>query len=222
MKRLLTALALGLTIAAAPLSQVAASTTTVALNNLKTKGAAEIDRRLTALNSVLTITIGAKTLTDQIQAEITSLTALKTKLAADTKLSTARTDVQSIVTEYRVYALMLPKVRLINLSDRFDGIGRKFVELHDKLQTKVADAKSAGHDVAALQTALDDMKAKLDAAAAVYAGVADKVLALQPTDYNSDHAVLLQYRENYADARTDYKAAHDDAKTVIDGLKALK
>src|SRR5690242_1308632 len=117
-------------IAALPLTVTAVTPTPAAsaqhLTNLQTRGAAEITRRLTSLQAALTKLAAATKLTDadkttltaQVNAEITSLTALKTKLAADPNLTTARTDVQSIVTDYRVYALMLPKARMTASADR--------------------------------------------------------------------------------------------------------
>jgi hypothetical protein len=212
--------------AALPLSAVAVSTPTPTpsaaqaqrLTNLKSKGTAEIDRRLANLNSALgklnastKLTAANKaTLAKQIQDEIAGLTALKAKLAADTELATARTDVASIVSDYRVYALMLPKARLVSSADRFAVAEDKLQTLHDKLAAK--PLKDGANDVA---EKLADMQAKITAAKTISDPLTAQLLAIQPTDYNANHATLVQYRASLKTAQDDLKAARDDAKSVI-------
>ncbi len=216
-------------------SSLTAAAQATRLANLKTRGTAEIDRRLANLNAALTkLTAGAKQTNDglvatpktaftkQIQDEITALTALKTKLAADADLATARVDVQSIVTDYRVYVLMLPKARMTASADRFAVVEAKLAALDATLQTKVNAQKAAGHDVTAMQASLDDLKAKTADATSKTSTLAAQLLAIQPTDYNANHAVLVTYRAALATAQTDVKAARDDAKSVIDALAAAK
>jgi hypothetical protein len=201
------------------------------LANLQTRGTAEITRRLTALSSAqVAVTATTKlsvedkaALTAQITAETASLTALKTKLAADTDLTTARTDVQSIVSDYRVYALMLPKARLAAALDHVMALESALQKLHDKLLTPVgAEDANPAAGVSADRAKLDEMAAQLAAAHAATDGLEAKLLALQPTDYNADHTVLTQYRQSLTAARSDLAAARNDAKAIIDALKAGK
>jgi hypothetical protein len=205
-------------------------TNTQKLENLKTKGAAEIDRRLTNLNEALakldastTLKPADKSALDKtIAAELTGLKALKAKLAADSDLTTARTDVQSIFTDYRVYYLMLPKTRMISAADKFDVVETKLTKLEADLQAKVTAAKAAGQDVTAMQKLLDDMLAKDTDATTKTQGVVTPLLALQPADFNSNHTVLLQYRTTMAAALTDLQASRADAASVIAALKTPK
>src|SRR2546430_118634 len=75
------------------------------LARLKDLANKELARRLTALQTVINKINGVKrltseqkaSLTSQVQQDIASLTALQTKIQADTDLTTLRTDVQSIV-----------------------------------------------------------------------------------------------------------------------------
>ena len=207
-----------------PAPTVAAAATAQKLANLKNKGTAEIDRRTTNLNNVLT-KLGAVSvlkpadkdaLTTQVKTELTGLATLKTKLAADTDLATARTDVQSIVTDYRVYALMLPKVGMVASADRFDSVEQKLMTLHDKLATKVSPMSAAD------SAKLTDMAAKLTDAKTKTDGIVAQLLALQPTDYNANHTVLVNFRATEKTAHDDLVAARDDAKALIDSLKGAK
>lgn len=198
---------------------VAAATTAQHLANLKAKGTTEIDRRLANLNSALTKLAASNSLsaadkaalTKTVNDEIAGLTALKTKLAAETVIATARTEVASVVADYRVYALLLPKTRMVASADRFDVVETKLTDLHDKLAAKATtDAEKAK---------LTDMAAKVADAKTKSSGLVAQLMALQPTDYNANHAVLVNYRASLKVAQTDLQAARDDAKAVIDQLK---
>ena len=213
----------------APTASPLSTTQATKLANLKSKGSTEIDRRISNLNAALTkldastkLAAADKTsLENQVKAEISGLTALKAKLIADTDLATARTDVQSIFADYRVYYLMLPKTRMVASADRFTSVEAALTTLEGKLQARVTAAKAAGKDITALQNLLDDMKAKIADAQAKSQSVVTPLLALQPTDYNQNHTVLLQYRASLKTAHDDLVASRDDAKTAIQDLKAL-
>lgn len=200
------------------------------LTNLKTRGATEIDRRLASLNTALAalqtstkITSTDKTaLASQIQDEVTALTSLKAKLAANTVLAEARADVASIATDYRVYALMLPKTRLVAAADRQTMAVTQLTDLSNKLETRLTAAKSNGKNVAALQTSLIQLKTQLATATTGSSGVVAKVLALQPSDVNANRTVLAGYRQALVTAQAELKAARTTAKTIVDGLAALR
>jgi DNA repair exonuclease SbcCD ATPase subunit len=245
MKQTLAKLILAATLTSLPLTTLAAETLptpipspgnvpsaqqSAHLNRLKTHGASEIDRRLSSLQAALNKLQASTTLADAdkkalaagVQAEIDGLATLKDKLAAETNLDAARADVQSIFTEYRVYALLLPKARLVTVADRAQLAGKKFQELAGKLQVKVTALKAGGTDVTQLQKDLDAMNAKLTDAKTHYDGLPTKLLTLKPTDYNADHKVLRDYRDDMKAVRADFKAAHDAAQDVILGLKDVQ
>ena len=200
------------------------------LSNLQTRGATEIDRRITNLGAALTkltattkLTPSDKTaLQGQINTELTALASLKTKLAADTDLATARVDVQSIVSDYRVYVLMLPKTRMVATTDRFGEVEDKLVTIDATLQAKVDAAKAAGKDTTTMQASLDDLKAKTADATSKTSGITPQLLAIAPTDYNANHAVLLTFNQTLLAAQVDLKAARDDATSVAGVLTANK
>lgn len=194
-----------------------------------TKGSQEIDRRITTLNTLTNKITAATKLTAadkasiaaQVSTEITSLTALKTKLAADTTLADAKADAQSIYTDYRVYALIVPKVRLVKTADDQQVVEVKLTALAAKLQTRLTSAKAAGKDTTSLQAQLDDLNAKVSAAQAISASIESKVIALQPSDYDSNHAVLSGDADQLKTAHSDNQAALTDAKAIVSGLKNL-
>jgi hypothetical protein len=184
-----------------------------------TRGDTEISRRLTSLSGLSTkISAATKlnasdkaTLSDEVSTEVSGLTNLKTKLDADTDITTARTDAQSVITDYRVYALITPKIALIKTADDQQVAETKLSDLVTKLQGKATTS--------ATQSQLADMASKVQAAQTISANIESTVVGLQPTDYNSNHAVLDGDRNQLVTAQTDIKAAAADAKSIIASIK---
>jgi len=207
-------------------AKTAASSTnqSAKLQLIITRGNSEISRRLSTLNS-LSSKINASTtlsssdkavLSQEVNDEISSLNALKTKLDADTDVTTAKADAQSIITDYRVYALVVPKTGLVIAADRQIAAESKLSDLATKLDAKVS---AASKNAKSMQAALADMKAKIASAQTISNNVGSSVINLQPTDFNSDHNVLSGYRNQLKTAQNDLQAAVQDAKTIITQLK---
>jgi hypothetical protein len=206
------------------------------LSNIISKGNAEITRRLDSLNSLLNRIGSAKNLSssdlsylqNEVNVEISGLTALKTTLdncATVTPLASAITAcakpaAQSIINDYRVYALVLPKVRLVVMADDQIVIETNLSSLAQKLQNRIANDQTAGKDVTSLQSELSSMTADISAAQAISANIESTVLPYQPSDYNTDHSLLVGYASQLQTARTDLQTAATTAKTIITGLKA--
>jgi len=205
------------------------STDSQRLSNIKTKGDAEINRRLAALGTLSTKISNATKLTSadkstllgEVTAEISGLTALKAKLDAETTVSAAAADVQNMVTEYRVYALIVPKIQFVRMADNQQVVQSKLTALATKLQTRITAAQTAGKDVALLQQQLTQLQSIVSAAGVVSSSVEAKVIVLQPSDYNSDHSTLSGYNEQLKSVHQQNQTAYDLAKTMVSELKAL-
>lgn len=199
------------------------------LTTLKTKGSAEINRRIDSLNSA-TSKINTTTklsssdkayLQNEVATEISGLTSLESTLNGETTLSAARTDVQSIFSDYRVYALLLPKVRLIVAADGEIATSDKLTTLATQLQSQITTDQNAGKNVSQLQADLTDMQTQANNAQSIANSIESKVLTLQPTDYNSDHTILSGDLAQLKTAHADNQAAYNDAKKINSGLKSL-
>ncbi len=201
----------------------ATKTTEVRLNNLKTKGSAEIDRRLARLNAALTQVQGLSGLADadkaaavkSIQDQITALTALKAKLAAEKDLPAARLSVKSINDDYKVYRVVLPSARMHSAANLGQASMKPLLALHEKLTLAV---RSTNGDKAAAQAKLDSMKAHLDSAQKKFTAASQGLAALKPTDFAQSQATLATLRDQLKAAREDLKAAHEDGKLVAKAL----
>jgi len=199
------------------------------LQNIINKGNEEITRRLTTLNTLTNkidaathLTASDKTtLSNEVSSTVSGLTTLKSQLDADTVLSQAKTDAESIYTEYRVYALVAPKVNLIKVADDQQVVEADLTTMAQKLQTRITAEQQAGKDVTTLQTELNDMTSMTNAAQAISSNIESTVINLQPSDYNSNHALLLGDNTQLKTAHLDNAAAYKDAKDIVSGLKNL-
>lgn len=199
------------------------------LQNIITKGNEEIDRRLTKLET-LTAKINAAThlsasdkatLSNEVSTTIQGLTGLKSQLDADTTLSAARTDAVNVYTEYRVYVLVAPKVSLIKVADDQQVVQGDLTSLAQKLQSRVSAEQQAGKDASSLQRQLSDMNSNIAAAKSISSGIESGIINLQPTDYNSNHAVLAGDSTQLKNAHSDNLAALNDARSIISSLKNM-
>jgi hypothetical protein len=217
------------TSASANASAKAAANQQARLQNIINKGNQEIERRLTTLTGLTTKINGASrlnasdkaTLTNEVNSTTSGLTSLKTQLDGETTLSAAITDAESIYTEYRVYALVAPKVDLVKVADDQQVVQGQLTSLSQKLQTRITAEQQAGKNVTTLQSELSDMQSKTTAAQAISSNIESSTVNLQPSDYNSNHAVLSGDNTQLITAHSDDQAAATDAKNIIASLMAM-
>lgn len=199
------------------------------LQRIINRGNAEISRRLSTLqglgakiSSATKLTSGDQaSLSGEVTDETNGLLALKTSLDADTTVSAAQTDAQSIISGYRVYALVVPKVNFIKAADDQQVAEANLSALAPKLQSRIDSAKSAGKNVGTMQDALDDLTKQVGNAQTISSSVEASVIGLQPSDFNTDHSVLSGYRDKLKTAQTDIRAAVSDATSIVNNLKNL-
>lgn len=184
------------------------------LAQVQAKGAAEIGKRLDALAKATARAKAATGVSDGDRATVltrfgattTALTALKAKISADADLATAQADVKSIVTTYRVYAVVLPQARIALSSDR---IGTVTVERLQKAHDRLADRPGVD------DRKLEQLQKDITAAEHDVSGLSAKALAVTPAQFDADHAVLTPLRDQAADARKAVK----DAVSIVKSLR---
>jgi DNA repair exonuclease SbcCD ATPase subunit len=190
----------------------------------KTRADQEIDRRITAMkalieriNKVKRITEEQKTvLTAQLQTNIDNLTTLKAKIDADTDAATLKTDKQSIVDSYRIFAVVMPQVEVIAHAD---NILQMVESMNANTITLRAKAEEKGKDLTTVQALIDDRQAKLDDATAQATKAISTVLPLTPGSYPGSKDTFMSARDMLKTARTDLQAAHTDMVKIGQTLK---
>jgi hypothetical protein len=201
----------------------------VTIDRLKARCIEAIDKRLPALARAKQHLADSAWVTDghrsalngQLDAQTEGLKALKEKIAGDSDRETLIADCRSIVHDYRVFALMLPKTRLVIGADRVPGAAARLTQVAVKLQGRIDEAEAAGKDVTAAQEALDKMTTEVGSATDAADGVADAVLPLKPQDYPDNKPVLDGARTSLGQAHGHLKAAAAAGRQVVAALKAL-
>lgn len=200
------------------------------LINLQERATKEIDRRLAALNLVLTKISAVKklsatektALTTQVQAEISSLTALKTKIAGATDLVTLKVDVATLVTSYRVFALFIPKIHLLAGADVLGQTIDTLTTLSAKLDTRIKEAETSGKVITNLTKLHTEMNESLAEAKKQYESIITNVTPLKPEDYPGNKTTLQDGRELLRTGRKNAGDAAKDARDIITALKAFR
>jgi len=199
------------------------------------RGDTEITRRTAALTDLNTRIQAMQKVTDAFKAgisasitnEINTLASLKAKIDADADLATLKTDIQSITSSYRVFALVLPQGRIAAAADREVTIVSMMSTLGSKLQARIQAAQQGGADVTAMSAALTDMAAKLQDAQTQAEASVTASASLTPhngdsTKMAANNAALKTARTDLKTAQTDLVAARKDINTIVTALGKVK
>jgi hypothetical protein len=172
----------------------AAAANTAKLNKIKATAKSDINERLATLSKLtVKITDSKKlnltdiaTLNTEVSTTNAQLVKLNTKIQADTTVTTAQADTNSIFTTYRVYLLVVPKIDIISYADQQETVEGDLMEARANLIPIVAAAGSN----ATYESQLNDINTKEVATAGISSTIEDSVINLTPTDYDTNHAVM--------------------------------
>lgn len=195
----------------------------------------EIKRRVDSMNELILRVSQMKkvndtdknTLNSQMKAQIDALNALNAKIQADTDPAVLKEDIKLITDSYRIYALVMPRNRIIAQADRIVNTAEELGTAGSKIETRMVEAMNAGRDISKLEPTLADMKAKVADAVLQAQNAVAAVVALVPDQ--GDKAVMKTNQDALAKAKlalktgiADLKTAQADAKILAKGLRTLK
>jgi hypothetical protein len=189
---------------------------------VRAKCLAAIDVRLPSLSAAKAAVAVNQHVTDDHQAALTSnidettarLQTLADAIKADSDLATLRDHCRSIFEDNRVFALVLPRTRLVVGADTATDAGAKLRDVAGKLSAAIDKAEAAGRDVTQAKVDLDAMKAAIASGVAAAGTIPGAVLGLTPADWNGNHDVLTPARQSLRVARADLKVARDLAVKI--------
>jgi hypothetical protein len=196
----------------------------VRVDAAKRLAAGAITRRVLALRELETATRAIVRLSEadrsaldqQLQAQINGLTSLNAKIQGDVDLATVQADAGKIVTDHRVYVLTIPKARGVVVSDIELTAEDQLSKLADRLQSTV---DSSSKDATKAKTDLASLRAKLTAVTGAVTPLPAGLLALQPSGYPGNRAMLEQTRTALRTGRANLADAAALARQVIADLK---
>ncbi|MBS2961406.1 hypothetical protein KGA66_00010 [Actinocrinis puniceicyclus] len=196
------------------------------LDAVKALATARIDGRLETLRALQLAVTNAAHLTSAdrsalgslLTSDVSGLTALRGKVAAESAVAAVRADETVMVDQYRVYMLVVPKVHLTDAFDIEAAAVSALRKVHDKLAERVA--KQPGGATAAEQAQLADLQTRVQNAEQAESGKTATLLAIQPgADATAIRGAITPLVDAAKSARKDLKQARDDAKKVRAELK---
>jgi len=188
----------------------------------------EIQRRMTTLTALSTAVNGLRTLNashvaalaSEIAGEKSGLATLKAKIDGEASLLGLEADLVRIVTEFRVYVLVVPQVNLTVAADVVVAAQSRLAAISTQLAARIAQAKAAGSDTMQAQADLDAMNAAVAAAVKLASPVPGQLVPLTAADYNSGTAgpAIVAARAALVGARDDLRNAAADARACLQAL----
>jgi hypothetical protein len=194
---------------------------------LKARAKAAVDRRETELTRLRGQVSASKRLTpghrstllQQISSASSGLLSVDAKVQADTDLTTARADAQTIVTGFRVFVLVEPRTHLVIAADIETSAANRLATVADKLESAIATAQAKGKDVTAAKAAVADLRTQISTALGKAATAASSVIGLTAAGYPANQPTLTAARDSVQSSRAALKAAVTDARAAVAGLK---
>ncbi len=182
-----------------------------------------IANRISTLNALLNkVQTDAKlsaseksSLSSQIQLEISGITALKSKIDTDTDVATARIDERLIITDYYVYAIFDPKIRLLIILNNLQTVTSNVQALVPQLQNLINTFKAQGKDVTQLQNLLNDVSTQLQTISATLTSDVTTIENVSVTTQGAS-TIFAKTRQDIAQiVRADFARIRSDFAQMI-------
>jgi hypothetical protein len=195
------------------------------MDRVKTRCLAAIDRRQRALGE-LNDRIDKR---DKLPAEHAAalkdindktsrgLAALANTIQGEDNAEELRAECRSIVDDYRVFALVLPRARLVMTSDRELGAVERLRDAADRIQAAIDEAKSEGKDTSQAEAHVATMRSEIDSAASHAGAVYEEVIHVTPQTWSE--GVLDPAREDVRAARDAIRTAAEEGHAAVKALR---
>jgi len=156
------------------------------------------------------------TLTSDIATNASGLSALKTRLDADTDAATARADFRSIYTKFRIFVVVLPRDyhelwldMIIHKDGRLQG---NETLIQDAINGAPASVQAQANQL------FSDYKTQVTNAQAQTAAAQQIIPQLTPSAFNSNPTA---YKTTLATYKTDIRTAAQDTRAAISDLHQI-
>jgi hypothetical protein len=156
---------------------------------------------------------------DITQVELPGIQTLQSQVQQVTTCVGLRAVARSMVFNYRVYLVMTPQTHLTIVVDDATFIEGVLANLEPQIATAIQNAQASGKDVTAAQAAFTDLKSQVSAAQGETSGQAAQILAQTPAGFPGNWQVFLAARTSVTNARTDLRAAYNDAEHIRTDLQ---
>lgn len=209
-------------------ASISAANQSQRLEKIKTQANKLISNRIGSLNTLLQrvnndqrLSADEKSsLSSQIQTTIDGLNTLKAKIDADTDADTAKADAKTIITNYYIYRMFVPKIRLLLAVNNLQALSAKLYETSTSIQDLINTLKNEGKETSVLQGLLDDVNSQL---AKINTNLANDKTKLETLNTTSDfQTILVQVRKDLAGVRNDFAKIRNDIAQMRINFRGIR
>lgn len=170
------------------------------LTRIKARGLQLIKERVNSLKQNATLIAKSKDLTSEqkmaftafFNGKIADINNLGTKISQSGEASSTKVLVESIFTDYRIYGVVIPQVRL---QKRIYEVQNHIVKLSDtftKVQLNIDTQKAKGKDVTIWQKSLDDAKTLVATDTVKLSALMTQINDIKPSDYGTTSKATIE------------------------------
>ncbi|MHB0976744.1 MAG: hypothetical protein ACYC1U_06070 [Candidatus Aquicultorales bacterium] len=200
------------------------------MEKLRKRGLQMVDKRIGRLEKELIRVRSLKkiseeeraALVEEIQGALDELSILRGRIERETDAQALISEVKSIISNFRVYAVVLPKAKALEAAERANWGAQRFDTLAGKIEERIAEAEAAGEDVTALQELLEQFKAELESAKANIAEAREAFKSMLIIDPKAATMSLKEGKAELKEARQDFKDAIGILKQIKEEFKKIK
>ena len=159
-------------------------------------------------------------LTTQIDSEGSALKSLGSKIQSATDVETARSKTKAILTEHRIFAVFIPKIRGLALSAKLEALVGKLENLNDRLNARIDEV--SGDSAGRLDDLAADFEDQLDAAGSNIEKAESAFDKMEPAaDLSDPNSLRKEGRQALRNARENLRKAARDLIDIVIELRKL-
>lgn len=190
----------------------------------------EIDRRIAILDKLRIKIDSSKKLsqvrksllTNEVEAQISSLSSLKELISGQTNFGAFIVSVNILSDSHKNHQVVVPKVYIGVLADKINVLDDALTGIADKLAQKTGEFRALGKDVVSVQKTLGHMLYVLGDAENKAENAFIAVLSLSPQDYPKNKPVLFDAKSKMQVSYKNLSLALSDARNILSTLKAIE
>ena len=175
-----------------------------------------IDELTAAVNRSATITtVHAEQLLAELTASATGLSSLAEQIRAAEDAETLRALVPQIFEDYRIHAVVAPKVHLVLGADGAGPAADRLDQTAQALDAAIDRLEDNGIDLEVARALLAEMARLVESGAETATSVPGMVLDLTPADYPGSTETIRSAHGVLQSVGSDLRAAGNDAREIV-------
>jgi hypothetical protein len=198
-------------------------------SKLQTLGANMIDKRITSINTYTGFLGQTKFISDATKNETQSelgrikdeLSTLKTKIQGETDLQILREDVKSIVTNYRVYQVSLPRAAGLVSVDRMKAYSAKLDEASTKIEAKAKELETQGKDITEITALISTARTSISAGNSSTDDALSKFSAMSISNPEGALGLRIEGRTSLGTSRKSFSDARVNLRDAVQKIKSV-